>query len=163
MVTLIMIQRISELYIAKKNRTWAMTVGAQEFGASHYPLFFLLHIGWLVGWVIESSLSRGSVSEFWYLWLSLFVIAQGLRYWCMASLGQLWNTRILVIPGSRAINKGPYQYVTHPNYLAVAIELISVPMLFGAIITAIIVTLVNAMLILVVRIPEEEHALRLLK
>lgn len=163
MVTLISSQRIFELYIAKSNRTWALKAGAQEFGACHYPLFFLLHIGWLVGWVGESSINGGLVSEFWYLWLCIFIAAQGLRYWCMASLGSLWNTRILVIPGSRAIDKGPYRYVTHPNYLAVAIELISVPMIFGAIITAIIVTLLNAVLILGVRIPEEEHALRLLK
>jgi len=120
-------------------------------------------MGWLVSWVEESSLSGGSVSEFWYLWLSLFIIAQGLRYWCIASLGRLWNTRILVIPGSEVIYKGPYRYVTHPNYLAVAIELVSIPMIFGAIITAIIVTLLNAMLILGARIPENRRALRLLK
>jgi len=163
MVTLIICQRLSELYIAKSNRAWALKAGAQEFGARHYPLFFLLHIGWLVGWVIESSLGGGSVSEFWFLWLSLFMIAQGLRYWCMASLGPLWNTRILVIPNGLAINKGPYRFLRHPNYLAVAIELISVPLIFGAVITATLVTLFNAVLILGIRIPQENNALRLLK
>ena len=77
MVILIISQRLFELYIAKSNRAWALKAGAQEFGARHYPLFFLLHIGWLVGWVIESSQRGGSVSEFWYLWLILFIIAQG--------------------------------------------------------------------------------------
>ena len=163
MVTIIISQRISELYIAKRNHTWALAAGAQEFGNRHYPLFFLLHIGWLLGLVIESSLNGGSVNEFWYLWLSLFIIAQGLRYWCMASLGRSWNTRILVIPNGAAISKGPYRFLPHPNYLAVAIELISVPLIFGAVITATLATFLNAVLILGIRIPQENIALRLLK
>lgn len=162
MVILIISQRLWELSIAKRNRIWAVSAGAQEFGAWHYPFFFLLHMGWLLGWIVESFLSGELVSEYWYLWLSLFIIAQGLRYWCISSLGRAWNTRILVIPGSKAINRGPYGYIPHPNYLAVAIELISVPMIFGGIITAIIVTVLNAILILGIRIPEEERALTLL-
>ena len=162
MVTLIISQRLYELYIAKKNRTWALAAGAQEFGARHYPLFFLLHIGWLVGWVLESSLNDSSVSEFCYVWLSLFIIAQGLRYWCMTSLGRLWNTRILVIPDGVAICKGPYRFLRHPNYLAVAIELISVPLIFDAVVTATLATFFNAVLILGIRIPQENIALGLL-
>lgn len=163
MVTLIITQRIFELYRANCNRRWAITAGAQEFGAWHYPLFFVLHVGWLMGWVGEATLYNDSLSEFWYLWLSLFIIAQGLRYWCIASLGQYWNTRILVIPASQIIDKGPYRYLAHPNYLAVAIELVSVPLIFGAIITAVVATVLNVMLVLGIRIPEEKYALRLLK
>lgn len=163
MVILIISQRLSELYIAERNRAWALKAGAQEFGTRHYPLFFLLHIGWLIGWVIESNLGRSSISEFWYLWFSLFMMAQGLRYWCMVSLGQLWNTRILVIPNGLAINKGPYRFLRHPNYLAVAIELISVPLIFDAVITATLVTFLNTVLILAIRIPQENNALALLK
>jgi len=163
MFTLLVIQRISELYLAKSNRTWALSAGAQEFGNRHYPFFFVLHIGWLVGWVIESNADGVLLSEFWYLWLSLFVFAQGLRYWCMASLGRSWNTRILVIPNGEAICKGPYRFLSHPNYLAVAIELISVPLIFNAVITASLATFFNAVLILGFRIPQEKSALRLLK
>ena len=163
MILLISSQRISELYIAHRNTTWALAAGAQEFGAWHYPLFFLLHSGWLLGFFIEFHLNGSLVSEFWYVWLSLFMVGQGLRYWCMISLGRLWNTRILVIPGAQVIVKGPYRYIKHPNYVAVAIELISVPMMFGAIITAITITVLNAILILAIRIPEEERALGLLR
>ncbi len=159
----IICQRICELYIARRNRIWALAAGAQELGTGHYPLFFLLHIGWLIGWTMESSLGGSAVSELWYVWFSLFVVAQGLRYWCIASLGRLWNTRILVIPGGSLICKGPYRFLSHPNYLAVAIELVSVPLIFGAITTATLATLLNAVLILGIRIPEERHALQLLK
>jgi methyltransferase len=163
MVIIIVVQRIVELYIARRNRIWALASGAQEFGAGHYPLFFILHIAWLIGWICESSLRDDGISKIWYVWLGLFVSAQGLRYWCMVSLGRLWNTRILVIPGSQAICKGPYRYLAHPNYLAVAIELISVPLIFGAMITASVATVLNAVLLLGIRIPTEERALGLLK
>jgi methyltransferase len=160
MAMVLISQRLVELSIAKKNRTWALAAGAQEFGERHYPLFFILHIGWLIGWIVEGSLYGNNLSELWYLWLGLFVFAQGLRYWCIMSLGRFWNTRILVIPGRTLISKGPYQYLKHPNYVAVAIELIAVPLIFGAVVTAMIATLCNAGLILGIRIPLEEQALR---
>ena len=163
LAVVIIIQRMIELYIARRNRIWGFGLGAQEFGAGHYPLFFLLHIGWLIGWLVESNLHSSVVSELWYLWFSLFILGQGLRYWCMISLGKRWNTRILVIPGDEYICKGPYRFLSHPNYVAVAIELLSVPLIFGDIITGTIATLLNGVLLLCIRIPEERRALQLLK
>lgn len=153
-------QRLLELYIAKKNYIWAVDAGAQEFGKDHYPLFFILHIGWFIGWIMESSIGGNALSEIWYLWVGLFVFAQVVRYWCIASLGHFWNTRVLVIPGRKLISKGPYQFIKHPNYVAVGIELLVVPLIFGATITAVIATLCNLWLILGIRIPVEEKALR---
>lgn len=163
MAAFVSIQRLVELYIANRNRIWAFNAGGKEFGSGHYPLFFLLHIGWLLGWIGESCYNGGSVSKFWYLWFSLFFIAQALRYWCMLSLGKFWNTRILVIPGEKAVLVGPYRFLKHPNYLAVALELISVPLIFSAVITAAFATFFNALLILGIRIPRENMALQLLK
>lgn len=155
-------QRLAELLIARSNRKWSLAAGAKEFGAGHYPLFFILHIGWFAGWITESCL-RGALSEKWYIWFSMFIVAQGLRYWCMVSLGRQWNTRILVIPGQLAVSRGPYRFLAHPNYLAVAIELISVPLMFGAQISALVATILNAVLILGIRLPAEKDALKLLK
>lgn len=155
-------QRVTELYIAEKNRRWSLEAGAKEFGAGHYPLFFILHSSWLIGWISEA-IFRGSVSGYWYVWFSLFAMAQGLRYWCMASLGRHWNTRILVIPGKEAVLKGPYRFFAHPNYVAVAIELVSAPLIFGAVYTAIAATFFNTALILGIRLPKEKNALQLLK
>lgn len=163
LAVVIIIQRLSELYIARRNRMWGLRLGAQEFGVKHYPLFFLLHSGWLIGWIVESSWRGGMVSKFWYCWFTLFIIGQGLRYWCMLSLGRRWNTRILVIPGDEYIRKGPYAFFSHPNYVAVSIELASVPLIFGDVITATIVTLLNGVLILCIRLPEERRGLQLLK
>jgi methyltransferase len=157
---LIILQRLLELRLAARNWAWALAAGAQEFGAGHYPLFFLLHTGWLVSWAGEA-LARGPrLSGDWSLWLALFGLAQALRYWAITSLGRRWNTRILVIPGELPVRRGPYRWLNHPNYLAVALELATVPLIFGAWLTALIASLLNALLLLGIRIPAEEKALR---
>jgi len=94
----------------------------------------------------------------WWLWLAGFVLAEALRYWAIATLGQRWNTRILVIDGLPAIRSGPYRFVAHPNYLAVALELVCIPMIFDAWITAAIASVLNAALLLGIRIPAEQRA-----
>jgi len=154
----VVLQRILELRLAQANLRWALSQGAREYGREHYPLFFLLHIGWMLGWLLEG-LARQQLSPIWWLWLALFVLAQGLRYWAIQSLGRYWNTRIIIVPGAKKITSGPYRYLRHPNYLAVALELLSLPLIFNAWITALAATLLNALLLLTIRIPAEEKAL----
>jgi methyltransferase len=154
----VVVQRILELRLAQANLRWALSQGAREYGREHYPLFFLLHLGWMLGWLHEG-LARQQLSPIWWLWLAVFVLAQGLRYWAIQSLGRYWNTRIIIVPGAKKIAGGPYRYLRHPNYLAVALELLSLPLIFNAWITALAATLLNAWLLLTVRIPAEEKAL----
>lgn len=160
MAGIIVSQRLLELLLANRNRVWVLQRGGREYGARHYPLFFLLHTAWLVGWVTEGYLNN-SLAFFWPGWLSLFLLAQMIRYWCIVSLGRYWNTRILVITGEQLVRCGPYRFLKHPNYLAVALELAAVPLIFGAVFTAAIVTGANAALLLLIRIPAEERALKL--
>jgi methyltransferase len=160
---LIALQRLFELRLAAHNRAWTLANGGREFNAGHYPLFFILHTGWLIGWVAEALRRDGRPGRGWPFWLALLGLAQGLRYWAIASLGRFWNTRILVIPGRPLVRRGPYRFIRHPNYLAVALELLSVPLIFDARLTALLASLVNALLLLGIRIPAEETALGLLK
>lgn len=159
LVILIIGQRVVELYIANRNRRAVMKLGAKEYGAEHYYLFFLLHMSWLAGWILESYFKGWTLNPYWYIWLLMLLSAQVLRYWCITSLGIYWNTRILVVPGGKRVAKGPYKFFRHPNYLAVAIEFISVPLLYGAVITAVAASVCNALLLLYIRIPAEEKAL----
>lgn len=153
------IQRLLELRLARRNLAWALERGAREYGREHYPLFFLLHIGWMLGWFFEG-LARGGLAPAWGFWLAVFILAQFLRYWAITSLGPYWNTRILVIPGAKRVRTGPYRFLRHPNYLAVGLELLALPLGFGAWVTALVATLLNAGLLLGIRIPIEERALR---
>jgi methyltransferase len=162
MLGVIAVQRAVELRIAARNERWAREQGAREHGRSHYPAFFVLHGAWLIAWPVEAfTRADGPVlAELWWAWAAAFGLAQILRYWAIRSLGMRWNTRILVFEDRPPIRGGAYRFFSHPNYVAVAIELVSVPMMFAAVWTAGIVSLLNAALLLGVRIPAEERALR---
>ena len=88
----------------------------------------------------------------------MFLLVQPLRYWAIFSLGESWNTRILVVPGAKAVGRGPYRYLKHPNYVVVVVEILAFPLIFGAWITALVFTVLNAA-VLSVRIREENRAL----
>lgn len=155
-VVALMIQRALELRLARRNERRARDRGAREFGAAHYPAFFLLHGAWLLAWPLEG----WRVDTVAWAWLVPLALAQLLRYWAIASLGDRWNTRVLVVPGDVPLRRGPYRVLSHPNYVAVVIELAAVPLLFGAHVTAAIASIANLVLLLAVRIPCEVAALR---
>lgn len=159
LLVVLVVQRALELRLAKRNEAWARAQGAREFGAKHYPAFFLLHGGWMLGWLFEGSRSNALPPQ-WWVWALVFAGAQGLRYWAIGTLGKRWNTRVLVLPGLSPIAQGPYRFVPHPNYIAVALELAAVPLAVGASWTAAVASVLNAALLLGVRIPCEMRALR---
>jgi methyltransferase len=156
----IAVQRVSELRLAKRNLAWALERGGRLIAEPHYWMFFVLHTGWLFAWPLEVWLRGPSLSAFWPAWLGAFVLAEALRYWAIASLGNRWNTKIVVLDGEPLIRRGPYRFLAHPNYLAVALELACVPMIFDAWNTALICTVLNAALLLGLRIPAEVAAVR---
>lgn len=153
-------QRVTELRLAKRNLAWALAQGGRLIEESHYWMFFALHGGWLLAWPIEAYLRGLQLGAAWPAWLLGFAAAEGLRYWAISSLGPRWNTKIVVIDGAPLLRRGPYRFVPHPNYVAVALELLCVPMIFGAWITALVCTVLNAALLLGLRIPAEVAAVR---
>ncbi|MFC7371194.1 isoprenylcysteine carboxyl methyltransferase family protein [Fictibacillus iocasae] len=152
-------QRIGELIIAKRNEKLLKREGAVEFGASHYPFIVGLHIMFFVSLLIEVAILGGGIHPFWPVILGLFLFVQGLRVWALLSLGKYWNTKILLVPGANVIAKGPYRFLRHPNYLVVILELLLVPLLFNAYVTALLFSALNVWM-LSIRIPAEEYALK---
>ena len=117
-----------------------------------------LHVLWLLSTLVEGILRGPDLPIYWPIPLALFLLAQPLRYWAIFSLGEYWNTRILVVPGTTLVRRGPYGYFPHPNYVVVAVEVASFPLIFGAWITALVFSTLNAAL-LFLRIREENRAL----
>jgi methyltransferase len=162
-IAFVIVQRLLELRVAKRNEAWARSQGAIEHAPEHYPWMVAMHTTWILATFFES-LARGSQpGPFWFVWLSVFVLAQFGRYWAISSLGPYWNTRILIVPGAKLVRRGPYKFIPHPNYMVVALELLTGPLIFGAWITAILFSVLNAILLLGVRIPAEERALEAYK
>lgn len=157
-VALVTVQRLFELVLARRNERRARARGAVERGQRHYLLIVALHTLWLVSTLVEGLLRGPDIPAFWPVPLALFLLVQPLRYWAIFSLGERWNTKILVLPGEKPVRRGPYRYLDHPNYVVVVVEILTFPLIFGAWITALVFTVLNAA-ILSVRIREENRAL----
>ena len=157
-VGLVALQRLFELVLARGNERRARARGAVERGRGHYLLIVALHVLWLVSTLVEELLRGPDFPAYWAVPLTLFLLVQPLRYWAVFSLGENWNTRILVVPGAKLVKRGPYRYLSHPNYVVVVVEILAFPLIFGAWITALVFTGLNAV-VLYVRIREENRAL----
>lgn len=152
-------ERVAELVVSQRNLAWSRARGGVEFGAGHYPAMVVLHTGLLVGCVVEVyALHRPFVGWLGWPMLAVVLAAQGLRWWCIATLGRQWNTRVVVVPGAPRVTGGPYRYISHPNYVAVVAEGIALPLVHSAWLTAAVFTALNAAL-LSTRISTENAAL----
>ncbi len=162
LIAMIGVERLIELVISQRHIRWALARGGQEVGGGHYPAMVAIHIGLLVGSVLEVVL-LGRVFVPWLGWPALVgvVLAQGLRWWCIATLGPQWNTRIVVIPGAGRVTTGPYRRLSHPNYVAVVVEGVCLPLVHTAWITAAAFSVANAW-VLRQRVTAENRALQLL-
>lgn len=159
LILAVAVERLAELVVSKRNAQWAMSRGGREYGRRHYPVMVVIHTLLLVGCAAEVWLLHRPFLP-WLGWpmLALVVVAQALRWWCITTLGHRWNTRVIVVPDAPLVNAGPYRWLHHPNYVAVVIEGIALPLVHTAWVTALCFTVANALL-LAVRIRVENAAL----
>jgi methyltransferase len=159
LVVLVGLERLAELVVSKRHAAWAFSRGGVERGQGHYPFMVLLHTSLLVGAVAEVWIAdRPFLPALGWTMLAVVVLSQALRWWCIATLGNQWNTRVIVVPGLPLVRRGPYRLVPHPNYVAVVAEGLALPLVHTAWVTAIAFTVVNAAL-LAERIRVENRAL----
>lgn len=153
------LERVVELVVSTRNARWSFTKGATEFGRSHYPVMVIIHTGLLVGCLVEPwALHRPFIAWLGWPMLAVVVASQALRWWCIATLGRRWNTRVIVLPRAPLVRQGPYRWLHHPNYVAVVAEGLALPLVHTAWLTATVFTLANAAL-LRVRLRVENSAL----
>jgi methyltransferase len=156
---LVVLERLAELVVSKRHTAWALARGGVEHGFGHYPWMVLLHTGLLVSCLAEAwLLDRPWIPVLGWTMLVVVAAAQALRWWCIATLGQQWNTRVIVVPGLPLVTGGPYRWMRHPNYVAVVAEGVALPLVHGSWVTALVFTVLNAWL-LTVRIRTEDSAL----
>jgi methyltransferase len=155
------LERLAELVVSARHARWSFERGGVESGRGHFGPMVALHTGLLVACVAEVvALDRPFLPWLGWPMLALVLASQGLRWWCIATLGPQWNTRVIVVPGLSMVRRGPYRWIPHPNYVAVALEGVALPLVHSAWITAVVFTVLNAWLLLDFRIPAEERALR---
>ena len=153
------LERLVELVVSKRNAEWSFARGAKEFGRPHYAVMVVIHTALLVGCAVEPwALHRPFIAWLGWPMLGVVALSQGLRWWCIATLGPRWNTRVIVLPGAPLVREGPYRWLHHPNYVAVVAEGIALPLVHTAWLTAALFTVANAAL-LRVRLRVENTAL----
>jgi methyltransferase len=161
LIAAVALERLAELVVSKRNAAWSFQRGGVETGQRHYLVMVVLHTGLLVGALLEVWLRRPEFEPVLGLAMLVLVIAsQALRWWCITTLGPRWNTRVIVVPGLPLVTGGPYRLTSHPNYVAVVVEGLALPLVHSAWITAVVFTVANAVL-LSVRLRVENQALRL--
>jgi methyltransferase len=151
-ILFLIFQRLFELYISSNNQKWLLSQGAVEYGKSHYPYMIAMHTLFIVSIVAEYLLKDNSPID--YVFLILFGILLLFKAWALLSLGKYWNTKIYRVAGAGPVKKGPYKIFKHPNYFIVVCEIAVIPLVFHLYYTAVIFSVLNAIM-LTVRIREE--------
>ncbi len=149
-------QRLGELVLARRNTARLMVRGAVEVAPGHYPLVVAVHAAWLAGlWLFVVTFDVPVIP----VWIALYAVLQVLRVWTLATLGERWTTRIVILPGAPLVTAGPYRWLSHPNYVVVAGEIAVLPLALGMPVYALAFSLLNAV-VLMIRIRAEDDALR---
>jgi methyltransferase len=152
------LQRGVELVISARHERALRARGGREYGRGHYPWIVLLHASFPFAIAAEVLVLDAHPGRAAPVWFALWLTAQFMRMESMRTLGVRWTARVIVLPGEPPIRRGIYRWLRHPNYVAVATELLAAPLMLGAWRTAIAFTLADAWA-LRTRIRVEEHAL----
>ena len=148
LIVAVALERLVELVVSQRNLAWSRARGGVEFGARHYPAMVFLHTALLAGCLLEVVFGhRPFLPALGWPMLVVVLAAQGLRWWCIATLGPQWNTRVIVVPGAERVADGPYRFLPHPNYVAVVAVGVALPLVHTAWITALVFTVLNAALL----------------
>jgi methyltransferase len=155
-ISFIILLRIGELLLSKRNEKWLLQNGAVEYGEKHYPFIVVLHVSFIVSLIFEYSMLQ-TVSYSSFL-IAFYFLLIAVKIWIILSLGKFWNTKIYHIRKFPLIKKGLYKYFKHPNYIIVIAEIAVIPLAFHLYYSAIIFSILNAIM-LFVRINEENKVL----
>ena len=148
MIGAVAVERVAELVVSQRNLDWSRQRGGVEVGARHYPVMVVLHTGLLAGCLVEAiTMRRRFIRILGWPMSGVVLLAQGLRWWCITTLGRQWNTRVVVVPGAGRVTGGPYRVVPHPNYVAVVAEGVTLPLVQTGWITALVFSVLNATLL----------------
>ena len=152
-LALVTLQRLGELLLAERNTRRLLARGAHEVGRGHYLFMVAVHAGWLIAlWLLGPGRPIDIVP------LVIYVALQFARIWVIATLGERWTTRIIILPGEPLVRHGPYRWFDHPDSLIVIAEIAVLPLVFGLPVVAAFFSVLNAV-VLWIRVREENEAL----
>jgi len=153
LISYLIICRIVELLISRRNTTRLIKEGAKEFFPFHYKFLVLFHITFIIYFMIKSF----DNIDLDYRYIFLFIFIQFVRFKIIFDLGKYWTTRIIVVEKKKLIKTGMYRFFRHPNYIVVFFEIILICIIFNDYEALLYFSLINTILIFI-RIYYEERA-----
>lgn len=153
------LERLAELRLSHRHQHELASSGARKHSDPRYLWMIALHTGVLIGAAVEViALHRPFIPWLAFPALVLFALATALRWWVIRTLGIHWNTEVVDSARLGVVSDGPFRWIRHPNYLGVCVELIALPLVHTAWITAMLATIGNV-LVLRNRLSIEERLL----
>lgn len=138
LVAVLAVLRMVELVASHRNESNLKRRGGFEVDRPYTLLVMAFHGLYLAGFAAEAWWRRPEPVIPLPAAIAIVLALEGLRLWCVRSLGDRWSVRVLAVPGEPRIRTGPYRWIRHPNYLVVAVEMIAFPFLFGCPFTALV-------------------------
>jgi methyltransferase len=133
------LMRLVELNISQRRRRAMAARGAEPVSEPHFGAMVLVHFGILAGSLIEAAaFQRPFIPAVAAPAVALVLAANLLRWWVIATLGPLWNVKIMASLSLGVVSDGPFRFIRHPNYVAVFVELTALPLVHGAYVTAVL-------------------------
>jgi methyltransferase len=137
LLALVSVLRLVELRISRRNRRHLLGRGGRPATDPSFRWMVLLHIGVLVGAGAEVwFLRRPFLPALAIAMGILFLAANALRWWVIVMLGQRWSVEVINASGMDPVTSGPYRFIRHPNYVAVFVEMLCLPLIHTAWLTA---------------------------
>jgi methyltransferase len=151
--------RIVELFISRAHQKQMMADGAKPVTDPNFRWMVVLHTAVLAGAALEVVFfHRPFLPVLGGICFVLFLIANVIRWWVIQTMGEHWNVQVVDSTRLGVVTSGPFRYVRHPNYAAVFLEMLALPLIHTAWITAVAGSLVHA-LVLTQRLTTEERVL----
>jgi methyltransferase len=151
--------RLAEMRVSRRNQRRLAAQGVAKISAPHFRWMVLLHAGMLAGAGVEVVfLHRPFLPALAAPMGLLFLFSNVMRWWVIRTLAGHWNVEVMASARLGAVTAGPYRWIRHPNYVAVYIEMVSLPLIHTAWLTAIVAALGNAW-VLARRVAVEEAVL----
>ena len=159
LLALVGVLRLLELRISSRNRRGLLDRGIAPVRDPGFGWMVALHAGVLAAAGLEVALlGRPFLPALGAAMLASLLLANGLRWWAIRALAHHWNVGVMASTSLGVVSSGPYRLVRHPNYAAVFVEMIALPLVHTAWVTALVAASVHAV-ILKGRIAVEENAL----
>jgi methyltransferase len=144
LLALVGLGRVVELRISRRNQRNLEKRGVRKIAEPHFRWMVFVHVSVLAGAAIEVIfLHRPLIPILAIAMAVMFVLANALRWWVIRTLAGHWNVEVMASSRVGVVTSGPYRWIRHPNYIAVVIELFSLPMMHTAWITALAGGLAN--------------------